>query len=248
VCPEIEEELAMPPAAQVAKVVSAEMITPTTIEVILEPPAKVPFQAGQYIIVDVARNEKGQPIRRSYSLSNAPEAGGPARLELCVKMVEGGVGGQYLRSLKMGDPVTYLGPLGKFVVGKQPAREYVFIATGTGLSPCLSILLEQLPKGDPTPMRLYWGLRDERDLYYHDRLQDLERRHPNLKITICLSQPKDGWSGPMGRVTRYVTEEVTPGEGAEFYMAGNGAMIEEVKKLLLERGAPKQAIKCDIFF
>jgi ferredoxin-NADP reductase len=238
----------MPPGANVAKVVSATMITPTTIEAVFEPPAPVTFQAGQYLVVEVGKNEKGQPIRRSYSLSNAPGPEGTRRLEVCVKMVPGGIGSQYLSSLKAGDDVTYLGPLGKFVVSKEPAKEYVFIATGTGLSPCLSILLEQLPKGDQTPMRLYWGLRNEDDLYYHDRLRELAQRYANLKVTVCLSQPQGDWSGMKGRVTRFITEEVQPQAGSEYYMAGNGAMIEEVKKLLMDRGAPKQTIKCDIFF
>jgi ferredoxin-NADP reductase len=238
----------MPPGANVAKVVSATMITPTTIEAVFQPQGPVSFQAGQYLVVEVGKNEKNQPIRRSYSLSNAPGPEGAKQLDICVKMVPGGLGSQYLSSLKPGDEVTYLGPLGKFVVSKEPAKEYVFIATGTGLSPCLSILLEQLPKGDQTPMRLYWGLRNEDDLYYHDRLRELESRYANLKVTVCLSQPQSGWDGHKGRVTRFIDEEVRPQAGSEYYMAGNGAMIEEVKKLLMDRGAPKQTIKCDIFF
>ncbi len=234
-------------SGKVARVISATMLTPTTIEVAFEPKEPMSFAAGQYVVVEVGKTPTDQPVRRSYSIANAPTD--PRRFDICVKLVPGGMGSTYLSSLKGGEDVTYLGPLGKFTIGKQPAKEYVFIATGTGLSPCLSIVLDQLPKNGATPMHLFWGLRNEQDLYYHDRLLELEKQHANFKYTLCMSQPSPSWSGQHRcRVTKLIAEHVTPHPGMEFYMAGNGAMIDDVKKLLSERGVTKDAIKTDVFF
>jgi ferredoxin-NADP reductase len=69
------------------------------IDFVCEP--RIPFQAGQFIsIVIPGAGPSGKDLRRAYSIASGPENEG---MQLCVKLVEGGPGTQYLYKLREGD-------------------------------------------------------------------------------------------------------------------------------------------------
>jgi len=77
--------------------------------------------------------------------------------------------------------VEYLGALGDFVLQDTPKKK-VFIATGTGLAPMIS-MLEALPE-DIEKLVIFGG-RYEKDLYYLDKLQSFA----NTEVITCVSRP-----------------------------------------------------------
>ena len=96
---------------------------------------RLDFVPGQFTsFTDVI---DGKEITRAYSLANAPS--GTNRFELCLNRVEPGHLSPRLFDMKPGDRMQMRQPLGMFVL-RQPPRDSIFIATGTGIAPFRSIL------------------------------------------------------------------------------------------------------------
>jgi len=190
----------------------------------------VEFKGGQFLSIKLPYN-----LRRSYSISSAPE--NKNYLETYVDISPNGPGSNYFNSLRVGMEVEFLAPLGNFIfkesiVKTSPA---IFLATGTGITPFISMLNEWLPKSS-NPAILYWGLRFEKDVFLKDELERMKSLHSNFDYKICLSKPSENWTGEKG----YCTEEliknwnkiaaITTGS---FYLCGAEGMIEKASDFLL---------------
>jgi NAD(P)H-flavin reductase len=202
----------------------------TTLE--LQNPSEIHFQAGQFISFEVPKAGLPFPVTRPYSIASPPSA--VHQIELLFNLVPGGPGSSFLFSLNPGDPVSFRGPAGTFVLRDYPDRRLLFVATGTGIAPIRSMLLTRLPS--PTPVALIWGLRNERDLYYQDELAALAARYPEFSYTITLSQPTGGWTGAVGRVQPLVDAQTTRVDDLAVYVCGGQDMIHSVTAVIRAHG------------
>jgi len=209
-------------------------------------PHRLDFIAGQYVSLKVSA--KGD--RRSYSIVTPPELA--HQLDLLIDQAPNGLGCQYLRSLEFGQEVPFLAPLGLFFVADQEKvteEQLVFIATGSGIAPFQSMILDQLQtKKDPRAITLYWGLRHESDLFLLEQFQELAETHPNFTFYPILSQAQDDWNLSRGRVTDIVSVH-THQKKTGFYLCGNPHMIKDMEKILLnEKNVLKENIHQESFF
>ena len=83
------------------------------------------------------------PVTRPYSIASPPS--NRCAIELLFNLVPGGPGSTFLFSLQSGDPVSFRGPAGTFVLRDYPDRRLLFVATGTGIAPIRSMLHARLP-------------------------------------------------------------------------------------------------------
>ncbi|MFZ5476554.1 MAG: FAD-binding oxidoreductase [Myxococcota bacterium] len=204
--------------------------------------APLPFRAGQF--VNLAVPEAKPRGERSYSVWSSPRD--PSRLELCIKLFEGGAASEFLRRSKEGDTLHLRGPFGVFTLieGDEPV---VFVATATGLAPFRSMLVDRAAEGDARRYRLYFGVRDESDLFALDDLETLKASLGDFDFRVCLSRPGPGWTGFTGRVTQALAAD-HPAPTEHFYLCGNGAMIEEVRDLLKARGLDRKRIHVEKYY
>ena len=214
---------------------------------LIDPP-EAPFIAGQYISIQVTEIKDGHRRlnNRPYSIVSPPEEKGV--IKLCVNLVRGGPGSSYLHSLRAGDKVEFLYPLGYFAIDEAPQNSLLFAATGTGIAPIKSMVLHLLRIGAERPMTLYWGLRKEEDIYYQEEFSELARRHPFFRFISTLSRPSPDWKGARGRITTHISQEIRSVERLEAYLCGNGAMIKEVRAILIEKGMPRKSIHFEKFY
>jgi NAD(P)H-flavin reductase len=105
-----------------------------------------------------------------------------------------------------------------------------------------------LPRGFDRPIRLYWGLRLADDICLTDELEEVASRYPNVTYHLSLSQPPERWRGLKGRLTENVPPLLETLGGKHFYLAGNGAMIEEMSAALSDLGVPKQMVYEEHYF
>jgi ferredoxin-NADP reductase len=219
-------------------------LTPTVFELAFVPEKPFDFQPGQYISVLVPQ-DSAKPLRRPYSIASAP---GKLPVELCVQRIEKGPGNTFLSSLKPGDTFQGYAPYGFLVFKPKVDRDYYFIATGTGIAPFRSMLLSDgfrsVSRGRAVCLL---GVRSQKEILYSESLASL----PGVEWVPCLSQEKDlpagCWSG---RVTDYLFQnegQIRWGH-SDFYLCGNGAMIDEVKHWLKSKGVTKDAIHQEIYF
>ncbi|MBY0370267.1 FAD-dependent oxidoreductase [bacterium] len=218
-------------------------LTPSVFELKFTPERPLVFEAGQYVSVVVPHGEK--PLRRPYSVASAPHS---VPIELCVQRIAEGPGNSYLARLQPGESFSVFAPYGFLVFHPKPGRDAVFIATGTGVAPIRSMLLStQFQASPPRRTTCLLGVRTPDEILYHDEMSQLA----GLRWIPCLSRVPSVPKGQfLGRVTQWLEQNSAEIAWAEtdFYLCGNGAMIDEVKTLLKARGVPKDALYQEIYF
>lgn len=195
-------------------------------------PSEIHFQAGQFVSFEVPKAGLPFPVTRPYSIASPPS--NPCAIDLLFNLVPDGPGSTFLFSLRNGDPVSFRGPAGTFLLREYPGRRLLLVATGTGIAPLRSMIHARLPS--PTPVTLIWGLRNERDLYYQDELAALAAQFPEFSYSVTLSQPSPEWRGARGRVQSAVEAATTNVDDLAVYVCGNHEMIQSVKALIRSRG------------
>jgi len=198
------------------------------------------FTPGQF--VSVIEHVDGKEITRAYSIAS-PRDGN--RFELCLNRVDQGIVSPYLFALKPGDEVELGEPLGYFTL-RHPGRRAVFIATGTGIAPFRSMLLDHLPKTQPR-ITLLFGVRYEHGLLYRDEFERLEREYNSFRFIPTITRPAGSWSGKTGRVQAHLDEALAlqsyeDKSTIDIYVCGLKEMVDDVRAELKSRGFDRKQI------
>ena len=205
-------------------------LTDRVFEIKLSRPSTFRFLAGQRI-----RLLHGT-IGRDYSLITSPD---DPTLALCLKKIEGGEYSPILASAEPGTRLSFTGPLGYFTY-RPSEKPAVFVATGTGIAPFLSMVRTGL-----ADFTLLHGVHEAKSLYY----QDIFRRAARLYIPCLALDPGEGASGSNvfhGRVSHYLAEHLSP-NAYDFYLCGRQEMIRDVTLLVDER-FPGSLIYTEVFY
>ena len=109
-------------------------------------PREIAFVAGQFISFQIQLPEALHPITRPYSIASPPRQSW--RVTLLFNRVPGGPGSGFLYGLRPGDEVEFTGVAGMFQLENAPGRDVLFVATGTGIAPIRSMLLDLLDRDD----------------------------------------------------------------------------------------------------
>ncbi|MEO8135728.1 MAG: FAD-binding oxidoreductase [Betaproteobacteria bacterium] len=200
------------------------------------------FTAGQYARVTFAPD-----IFREYSMANPPH---DPVLEFHVRRTANGLASNHIFTrLAADDPVQVDGPLGACYLRERHTGPILLAAGGSGMAPMFSILESALQLGLTQPIRLYFGVRDARDFYGRERLDELTRRHPHFAYQIALSaapQPVAGYR--TGFLSDVIIADWPSLQVEKAYLAGPPVMVESVSDLLQERGIPLRDIHADAFY
>lgn len=94
------------------------------------------FYPGQYIVIGLQNNKQ----RREYSIYSPVDV---PYLEVLIKEVDTGYLSKKLKHGQPGEIIEIEGPFGYFVLDERriPERNFVFISSGTGISPFHSMIL-----------------------------------------------------------------------------------------------------------
>ncbi len=211
-----------------AEIVSHELRAPGVAVLRLRPSQPLPYQAGQYIPVQVTRWPR---VWRRYSVATAPRR--DSLLELHVRAVSGGlVSNTLVYHSDVGDSVL-LGAAEGTMTLTDSDRDLLCVAGGTGLAPIKAIIEQALATQLPGPARkitLFLGARQHFDLYDLDDLQLLESACPSLRVIPVLSE-EPGYNGLTGRLP-----DVIRGHGlfenTEAYVCGPAVMVSRTAALL----------------
>ncbi len=201
------------------------------------------FSAGQYANM-ACPGQSG----RDYSIASLPDDPG---LEFHVR--RGGTGSTshfVLDELSIGDPVVVRAPMGSSFLREDHRGTMLCVAGGSGMAPMRCIVEVALHLDPMRLLHLYFGVRDERDIYFEERFRELEEKHRDFRFTPVLSEP----SGATERRTGFVHEALTADlgdaislEGAKAYIAGPPVMVETAVDLLKQRGLSEEDIHADAF-
>jgi ferredoxin--NADP+ reductase/benzoate/toluate 1,2-dioxygenase reductase subunit len=188
----------------------------------------MPFRAGQHITLGIPGNNQV----REYSIYSTEQ---DTALEVLIREVDSGTVSKQLRKLIPGELLDVDGPFGYFTLDeRQLDREYLFVATGTGIAPFHS-LAGSYPGLNYT---LLHGVS-----YGHDAFERSE--YPKKRHVLCTSRDREG--AFHGRVTDYLKQKELSLDTL-VYLCGNCDMIYDVYDLLTSRGFPPGNIKTEVYF
>lgn len=191
------------------------------------------FLPGQYI--DIVLRD-GQ--RRSFSIANLPEEIPRDGLELHVRQVPGGhFTPRVFEALRVRDILRFEGPFGTYFLQSEPQTPLLMIAGGTGFSPIKGLVRQSLKECPDRRIHLFWGARDEQDLYLDGLVREWADRFPCLTYTPVLSDGHSGqWQGLCGFVHEAVLDCYDDVSGHDVYASGPPVMVDRVRETLQARG------------
>jgi CDP-4-dehydro-6-deoxyglucose reductase, E3 len=221
-----------------AKLIESALIAPDVKHFVFEAPEveQFAFVPGQFVSIEHAVGEK--KITRAYSIASEPL--GTNRFELCLDLVQDGLLSPLLFSLKPGDTVEIRRPLGMFVL-RDPPRDSVLIATGTGVAPFRSMLRAKLG-GSSQRFTLVSGARHEEDLLYRGEFEEMAKRYPNFRFLPALSRPGATWTGRTGYVQEHLAEAIGDRRDLDVFLCGLKQMVDQVRTILKEMGFDRKQI------
>jgi len=201
------------------------------------------YLAGQYLDILLPDGRK-----RAFSIASPPHNQGS--LELHLRHIAGGVFTDHVfGDMGVGERLKIEGPRGQFYLREGADRPILFVAGGTGFAPIKAIIEHAFEEGCQRPMHLYWGARDQSDLYLHGLAEEWAASHANFSYTPVLSMPAEGggWQGRTGFVHEAVLFDYADLSGYDIYMAGPPPMIGGGRRAFAERGVAAERMFFDAF-
>ena len=213
-------------------------LTDEVVEVILRLPPTASFQflEGQYL--DVIQCN----VRRSYSIASTRKE---KEIKLLIKEYPNGQMSNYwFNEAKDNDLLRIEGPKGTFYL-RESQNPLVFLATGTGIAPVLSMLKGLDEDGtyhQTQPINIYWGNRKKEDFFWQPAFKNL-----HVSLYQVSSQPNDDWSESVGYVQDIALNEIKNISDFDVYACGSNAMIQSAKKQFVAKGLPENQFYSDAF-
>lgn len=189
----------------------------------------IQFQTGQFVLLYCCNSL----IQREYSVYSGENDN---YLEVLIREIEDGQVSKQLKKLKIGDTLEVDGPFGffRFDPEKFSSKKFLFVATGTGISPFHSFI-KTYPELD---YHLVHGVRFGNEAYDHNDFQ-------NGKVTICTTGDDNGDFS--GRVTDKLFEQNIDVD-TNCFLCGNSEMIFEAFDILTGKGIPVSNIYSEVYF
>ncbi|WP_079436245.1 FAD-binding oxidoreductase [Zoogloea sp. LCSB751] len=189
-----------------------------------------PYQEGQFVCLRLPDG-----VQRSYSPASPCRNDG--RIELHIRLLHGGhFSGWLTGDDRTGSVVSVSGPYGECVwrACGTPHSPVLMLGTGTGIAPLKALLEQALSADERRPITLYWGGRQESDLYLRDHFDALARRHAHFRFVPVLAEPTDSWHGQRGFVQDSIVGERPPLADATVYACGSPLMVASARAQLVD--------------
>lgn len=210
-------------------------------------------------------------VIRAYSMASYPSEGRKLLFNIRIasppfvngKLSEDipwGICSSYTFALKPGDKIKLSGPYGEsFMINDD--RELIFLIGGAGSSFGRSHILHLFnTENTKRKVTLWYGARSIKENIYQEEYEELQKRHPNFKYYLVLSEPlpediEAGWPAKDPIKTNFLFRAFEEGqlkkmdypEECLFYVCGPPLHNKSVMKLLDDYGVPRESIILDDF-
>ncbi|SMM97867.1 CDP-6-deoxy-delta-3,4-glucoseen reductase-like [uncultured Candidatus Thioglobus sp.] len=224
------------------KVESIEHLNHDVARVMLRIPGAESLQylAGQYL--DLIHPDF-EP--RAFSIANAPTNND--MIELHIRLIEGGKFTHFIfNQLEEKSLLKIKGPKGDFFFREDSKKPVILIAGGTGFGPIKSIVEHAIFTKLNRKIYIYWGVRDEVDMYM-DLPQQWAKENDNIDFVPVLSEPNNDWQGKTGYVHEVVLQDFDDLTGYEIYACGPPVMVKSAATTFVEHGMIKDNFFSDAF-
>lgn len=209
------------------------------------------YVQGQYLTLRTTLD--GAELRRSYSICSAVQ---DRRLRVAIKRVNGGVFSSWaMQNLKPGVAIDVMPPQGQFHVALQPdARRHILaIASGSGITPVLSIVKSTLLAEPLSRVTLVYGNRSSGSVMFKDELEDLKDRFlGRLNLVWIMSREAQDIDLFNGRIdydkcSQLLERWIDPSGIDVAFICGPQDMMQATQQALRDKGVDAVRIKTELF-
>ncbi len=194
------------------------------------------YMPGQFMTVEL--RAKGGDLHRTYTISSSPSR--PYSVSITVKAQPDSIGTRWMfENVKPGSRIRAYGPSGHFTLSRNPAKKYLFISAGSGITPMMS-MLRWLADCDPaTDVAFINSARRPEEIIFRDELETYARRMPNLSLGF-LPEARSAaapWGGLLGRIDRHKFALMVPDfMGREIFCCGPDPFMKAVSTIVRAEG------------
>ena len=237
------------------KVQALSRPTPESVAVTFDIPSELhdtfSFVQGQHITLKKEIN--GDDVRRSYSICSCPI---DETLTVAIKKIEGGAFSTYANeTLQVGDELEVMPPHGSFHVPLDPsiANSYVAFASGSGITPIMSIVETTLRTEPESEFTLFYSNRKSSTIIFQEELDALKNRYMDrFSLYHILSkerQESDLFNGRIDsdKIRSYCSLFFRPESVDHYFTCGPEEMMLSVQDELKKMGVPEQKIHLELF-
>ncbi|CAN5614554.1 ferredoxin--NADP reductase [soil metagenome] len=214
-----------------------------------------PFEPGQYMTIGVYADDK--LVQRPYSVASDPIVAGTEGYELYVRLVPALRFTTLLWRMPVGHHMRMIGPKGRFLLEPDDDRTHLFVSTGTGIAPFISMCRQLMAQARPRRTIMLHGCSYVEELGYRELMEFWIREgaYP-LTYVPTISRPTDarnaGWEGYTGRAEAVIMDVCKANglrpERTVVYICGNPDMILNVESQLMDAGFPELHVKKELYW
>lgn len=229
------------------KVKSIQQLACNTYQILLHPESPVAFKAGQYLMVEMGENDK-----RPFSIASSP-CRHQGELELHIGAFEhNNYAIEVVEKMKLAlsdsSDIVVDAPHGEAWIREESEHPLLLIAGGTGFSYVRSILDHCISQNKQNPIYLYWGAKNQKQLYAIEELESISQKYSHVHFTPVIEDFNSGWSGKVGNVLQAISEDFDTLAGYDIYIAGRFEMAGAARELFTQnRQANSERIFADAF-
>jgi CDP-4-dehydro-6-deoxyglucose reductase len=202
----------------------------------------IAYIPGQYVLATLQQGEK-------IALSIANESQG--LLEFHLRHNDNQPLAQMLlRHLASNTVIEMEGPFGSSTVNQiQKHKPVIFLSGGTGFAPFQSLIGALLKNTYQQRISLYWGLRDLKDAYALDLIEQWQKEYVRFEFNLVLSDKvPPTWQGATGLVHNFVAEKHLDMTDYQVFASGPLEMIKLAFKKFVANGLPSSSFYTDLRF
>ncbi|MGF6261459.1 ferredoxin-NADP reductase [Paraburkholderia youngii] len=198
------------------------------------------FEPGQFITLELEID--GERVNRCYTISSPPTR--PHTISITVKRVPGGPVSNWLHdNLHAGMQVRVLGPAGEFTCARHPARKFLFLSAGSGITPLMSMSRTHHELGEDSDIVFVHSARTPDDIIFARELDLIAANQAHFRTAFVCERvgARTNWPGITGFLTLPLLKLIAPDFlEREIFTCGPAPYMQAVRKLLDEGGFDRQ--------
>lgn len=209
------------------------------------------FRQGQHLTLKAIIN--GEDVRRSYSLCSSPNEN---KWQVAVKQIIGGKFSTFINEeLKAGDTLEVMPPSGTFGVEVKPetAKNYLFFAAGSGVTPVISMIKAHLESEPNSTCKLFYVNKTAKSIIFKEGLEQLRNTYfGRLEIYYFLTKERRDIELFNGRFDDDKMQVLTKTfidipDTSEVFLCGPEHMVNYLSEYLINAGLPKALVHFELF-
>ncbi len=201
------------------------------------------FKAGQYIVLDVFKNN--HVYKRSYSISSSPKD--LDSYQITVKKVRNGIVSNYLlNEVKENMEFTIHGPFGEFTYNKiRDCHDVLALVGGSGITPIMSLARAINDQIEDFNLTIIYGENEEKELIFKKELDELASKNEKISVNYVLSDEKSSVY-ETGLISKEMISKYEVGKYS-YFVCGPIHFYHHLNEIFKELDVPNKYIRHDIY-